>query len=162
MIRPVLGMRALLALLLLPPVLHAAAFPAGTVLHDYWLFGLPPALAAAAALLALRLRPVVAALALGLLLLPGVVGAREILARRDDLPETVGRVLAARTAPGDLVLTNFNCSPRVPGGAGDEHVDKVLEVRGPPTAACEGWWGRPMASGWTRPCGACPGRAGSC
>jgi len=128
MVRPVLGMRALLALLLLPPVLHAAAFPAGTVLHDYWLFGLPPALAAAAALLALRLRPVVAVLALGLLLLPGVVGAREVLARRDDLPETVGRALAAHTAPGDLVLTNFNCSPLVPGGAGDEHVDKVLEV----------------------------------
>jgi hypothetical protein len=66
--------------------------------------------------------------ALGLLLVPGVAGAREILERRDDLPEAVGRALAAHTAPGDLVLTNFNCSPLLPGGTGDEHVDKVLEV----------------------------------
>jgi hypothetical protein len=124
----VLGARALLALLLAPPVLHAAAFPAGLLVHDYWLFGLPPALAGAAALLAARLRPAAAILALGLLLVPGVAGAREILARRDDLPELVGRALAERTAPGDLVLTNFDCSPLVPGGAGDEHVDKALEV----------------------------------
>jgi hypothetical protein len=126
--RPVLGARALLALLLLPPVLHAVAFPAGMLLHDYWLFGLPPALALTAALLARRLRPAVAVAALGLLLVPGVSGAAEILERRDELPEAVGRALAAHTAPGDVVLTNFDCSPLVPGGAGDEHVDKALEV----------------------------------
>jgi len=114
--RPVLGPRALLGLLLLPPLLHAALFPAGLLIHDYWLFGLPPALAAGFALVAPRLgRAPAAALAL-LLLVPGVLGARSVLERRDELSVLVGRELAERTAPGDVVFTDYDCNPFDEGG----------------------------------------------
>lgn len=109
--RPVLGARALLLLLLLPPLLHAALFPAGLLIHDYWLFGLPPALAAAFAVTATRLGRVPSTLLALLLLVPGFFGARSLLERRDDLSVPVGRALAEHTAPGDVVLTDYDCNP---------------------------------------------------
>jgi len=125
--RPVLGMRALLALLLAPPLLHALLFPAGLLIHDYWLFGLPPALAAGYAAFAPRLgRAPAAGLAL-LLLVPGWFGAQRLLEQRDDLAARVGRTLAQQTAPGDVVLTDYDCNPLIPGG-GDAHLDKRPEV----------------------------------
>ncbi|HEX5011722.1 MAG TPA: glycosyltransferase family 39 protein [Planctomycetota bacterium] len=125
--RPVLGGRALLSLLLLPPALHALLFPAGLLVHDYWLFGLPPALAAAYALWAPRAGwPVATALAL-LLLVPGWFGAQRLLGQRDDLAVLIGRALGAQTAPGDVVLTDYDCNPLIAGG-GDEHLDKRPEV----------------------------------
>jgi hypothetical protein len=109
--RPVLGARALLVLLLLPPLLHAALFPAGLLIHDYWLFGLPPALATAFALVAPRLGRAAAVVVAVLLLVPGWVGARHLLERRDDLSPLVGRALAQHTAPGDVILTDYDCNP---------------------------------------------------
>jgi Dolichyl-phosphate-mannose-protein mannosyltransferase len=125
--RPVLGARALLTLLLLPPLLHALLFPAGLLVHDYWLFGLPPALAAGFALCAPRVgRAAAAGLAL-LLLVPGWFGAQRLLDAPDELPALIGRGLGQHTAPGDVVLTNFDCNPLRPG-RGDEHLDKRPEV----------------------------------
>jgi hypothetical protein len=125
--RPVLGMRALLALLLAPPLLHALVFPAGLLIHDYWLFGLPPALAAGFAAFAPRLgRAPAAGLAL-LLLVPGWYGAQRLLAQPDDLAARVGRALAEKTAPGDVVLTDYDCNPLI-AGEGDAHLDKRPEV----------------------------------
>lgn len=142
----VLGPRALLALLLVPPLLHAAAFPAGLVLHDYWLFGLPPALALAVGLLAARLRPAIGVAAVALLLLPGWRAAGAVLQRRNELPALVGRALAGATAPGDVILTNFDCTPLVPGGAGDERVDKLLEVLWASDRTVRGLVGTPGAT----------------
>lgn len=125
--QPVLGARGLLWLLLLPPLVHAAVFPAGLLVHDYWLFGLPPALAAGFGLAARRVaRPVAVGAAL-LLFVPGWFGAQRVLETEDRLPAAVGQALATATAPGDVVLTNFDCNPFVPG-AGDAHLDKFPEV----------------------------------
>jgi hypothetical protein len=125
--RPVLGADGLLVLLLLPPLAHALIFPAGLLVHDYWLFGLPPALAATFGLAATRLARPAAVGAAVLLFVPGWFGAQRILAEHDELPVVVGKALAAATAPGDIVLTNFDCNPFVPGG-GDAHLDKFPEV----------------------------------
>lgn len=114
-----LGPRGLLALLLLPPLLHGLLFPAGMLLHGYWLFGLPFGLGLGVAL-ALRPLKALAALAGVLLLLPaGVVGARQLLAESDRLPVLIGQALAAHTAAPEVVLTNYEVNPFEPGRPGD-------------------------------------------
>lgn len=102
-----LGVRGLLLLLVAPPLVHSLLFPAGMLLHSYWLFALPPALAAALAggLSLLRVSVWVPALLLAAAGLGGrVEQAREHL---DPLPAMLGRALAENTAPGEGVLTNF-------------------------------------------------------
>jgi len=104
---PGLGVRWLLLLLLAPPLVHCLLFPAGMLLHSYWLFALPPALASGLALGLSRLRP-------GVCLAAVVLGAVGLLSpldqaaeERDILPAMVGQALGQHTAPGDGVLTNF-------------------------------------------------------
>lgn len=123
--------RVLLVLLLGPPLAHAAAFPAGMLVHNYWLFALPPALAAGLAV-ALRRRPaalVVVALAGGSL---GLVldSARDAeLLGKDGMPALVGQALAEHTEPGDVILTSYLVNPLVGGDAlGDRYLVRLPEV----------------------------------
>lgn len=104
---PGLGVRWLLLLLLAPPLVHCLLFPAGMLLHSYWLFALPPALAAGLALGLAQLRP-------GVCLAAAVLGAAGLFSRLDlaaehieILPSMVGQSVEQHTAPGDGVLTNF-------------------------------------------------------
>ncbi|GEM_PF-2440764 len=102
-----LGVRWLLLLLLAPPLVHCLLFPAGMLLHSYWLFALPPALAAGLALGLARLRPgaCLAAVVLGAVgLVSQWAGAAEEI---DLLPAMLGQAMEQHTAPGDGVLTNF-------------------------------------------------------
>ncbi|MFT7465212.1 MAG: 4-amino-4-deoxy-L-arabinose transferase-like glycosyltransferase [Pseudohongiellaceae bacterium] len=122
-----LGVAGLLWLLVLPPVVHGLLFPAGLLLHSYWLFAMPAALAAG---LGVALcagaqrggrggREGLAAFAALVLLALGTAGlvsaveqAREEL---DPLPALLGQALAQNTAVGDGVLTNFEVNLLWPG-----------------------------------------------
>ncbi len=121
-----LGSGSLLFLLAAPPLLHAILFPAGLLVHSYWLFGLPPALAAAVALACQRWRAPVGVLLVGLLAVAGWSAADELLAREDPVPALVGDLLARHTAPGEAVLTNFDTNPFADNAAG--YVMKLPEV----------------------------------
>ncbi|MGQ0552569.1 MAG: glycosyltransferase family 39 protein [Planctomycetota bacterium] len=123
-----LGRRGLLALLLLPPLVHGVLFPAGLLVHSYWLFALPPALGLAVGLLASRLRPALATVAVAVLLWPGYQSAQVLLSQRDDLYVRVGREIARRADPGDVVLTNFDCNPLIDSAA-DPMADQYLLFR---------------------------------
>lgn len=123
--------RVLLLLLLGPPLVHAAVFPAGLLVHNYWLFALPPALAAGLAVALRRRRGL--AVVVGLLgALPGLLlgtATDEQLLQRDEAPALVGRALAEHTEPGELILTSFLVNVLVGGDAeGDRHVTRLLEV----------------------------------
>ncbi len=118
---PGLGVRGLLALLMLPPVVHGLIFPAGMLVHDYWLFGLPCGLGLAVAVGLRPLRPFLTALALVVFLVAGESAAGQVLdpARSDAIPAAVGAALARETGPEDVVLTNYDVNPihpEVPAG----------------------------------------------
>ena len=114
------GPRGLLALLLLPPLLHGLLFPAGLLMHGYWLFGLPFGLAVGVALALRPLRTPAALACVLLLAVPGVVGARRLLSETDRLPVLIGEALATHTAPPDVVLTNYEVNPFIPDRPGDQ------------------------------------------
>lgn len=128
--RPAEGLcaRWLVALLLAAPLVHGAAFPAGLAVHGYWLFALPVALAAALALVLVRLRA--GRLALVTLLLAGLGAARLPAARlpADPLPALVGQALAQAVPPGEVVLTNYAVNPLRWGLPGDAHHVRLPEV----------------------------------
>lgn len=108
-----LGVRGLATLLVVPPLLHAAVFPSGLLVHDYWLFGLPPALGFGVASVAARRfdwRLVAAGVALYAAVGAGRGG--EVLEQGvDPVPARLGTALAAHTAPGDVVLTSYAANP---------------------------------------------------
>jgi hypothetical protein len=106
-----LGPRGLLALLLLPPLTHGLLFPAGMLQHGYWLFGLPLGLGLGFALAASRLKPAVALVAVSVVVLAGLAGRQAVLDEQDPLAALVGEALANATAPGDVVLTNYDTNP---------------------------------------------------
>lgn len=114
----VLGARGLLFLLLAPPLIHGVLFPAGMLQHGYWLFGLPLGLAFGTALALEALKAVPALLVVAAAFVAGAAASEEILAERDPLPVLLGAELAARTAPADLVLTNYDCNPFAGEGPG--------------------------------------------
>jgi hypothetical protein len=123
-----LGPRGLMALLLLPPLMHGLLFPAGMLQHGYWLFGLPFGLATALAVAAQSLRALPAVLAIGLLVPAGLPAAERVLAERNELPALIGQALAAHTQVGDVILTTFDANPFAPGVEGDAYVLKYPEV----------------------------------
>ena len=125
--RPI-GPRGLLALLLLPPLVHGLLFPAGMLQHGYWLFGLPFGLALGVALALRPLRSAVALAAVLLLLPAGVAGAHRLLAESDQVPVLMGRALLAHAAPAEPVLTNYAVNPFVPGRDDDSWLLMLPEV----------------------------------
>lgn len=129
-----LGVPGLLALLLLPPLNHGAIFPQGLLVHTYWLFGLPVGLGAA---IALGLRPLLRrhvgppiALAAGAAVAAlAIVPTASLLPDPPtDIPAQVGALLGRVAPAGELVLTNYDCNPLLPGGEGDAYISKRLEV----------------------------------
>ncbi len=107
-----LGVSGLLGLLLLPPVIHAVLFPSGLVIHDYWLFGLPPALGFAAAVALQRLPWGVGLVVLVGYATFGALGVPRVLEQSvNPIPAMLGEALARRTAPGDVVLTSYATNP---------------------------------------------------
>jgi hypothetical protein len=62
------------------------------------------------------------------LALAGVAATRVLLAERDELPALVGQAIGAHTGPADVVLTNYDTNPLVPGTAGEAYVLKLPEV----------------------------------
>jgi len=123
-----LGVTGLIVLLLAPPVAHALVFPAGLLVHGYWLFALPLPLAAATGVLLAQLRPALALGLAALLLVSGLTAAQHVLTERDPLPVLVGRELGAQTAPGEAILTNYGVNPFVPGTGEDRYVLLLPEV----------------------------------
>lgn len=121
-----LGARGLLGLLLLPPLAHGLLFPAGMLLHSYWLFGLPLGLGLGFALAVRRLRPGVGLMAATVLVLAGLSARQDVLAERDELPMQVGETLARFTAPEDVILTNYDTNPPAEAAADGEADDYVL------------------------------------
>jgi 4-amino-4-deoxy-L-arabinose transferase-like glycosyltransferase len=112
--------RWLVGALLAPPLIHAVVFPAGLVVHSYWLFALPPALALAAAVVLVRVWPGGALLVVVTLVI--VFNSRLPQARQpeDRLPSMVGISLGLEVPEGELVLTNYEANPLrwgEPGGA---------------------------------------------
>lgn len=123
-----LSTRWLLGLLLAPPLLHCALFPAGLAVHDYWLFALPPALGLTAALLLGRLPAgwsAAGAVALALAAMGWGAGAGSA---EDALPALVGRALGQQVPVGEVVLTNYAANPLRFGAEGDEHHVRLPEV----------------------------------
>lgn len=108
-----LGLRGLVALLVTPPLLHAAAFPSGLIVHDYWLFGLPPALGVAvgAELVRRQRWPGALAVVLAFALVGGLRTSDVLDQSVDPVPALLGTALAERTAPGDVVLTSYTTNP---------------------------------------------------
>ncbi|MHC4845313.1 MAG: hypothetical protein ACYTCU_04030 [Planctomycetota bacterium] len=124
---PPLGARGLLALLLLPPLVHGLLFPAGMLQHGYWLFGLPLGLALGFALAVGRLKPAIALVAVAVLVLAGWSGRDAVLADRDELAVRIGETLAGVTSPGDVILTNYDTNPPALGAA--EGADAYILMR---------------------------------
>lgn len=111
--------RGLLAMLLLPPLVHGLLFPAGMIMHGYWLFALPFGLAVGVALALRPLKAPAALLCVALLAPSGVLGARQLLDESDRLPVLIGQALAAHTEGSDVVLTNYEVNPFVAERSGD-------------------------------------------
>ncbi len=118
----------LILLLLAPPVVHAALFPAGMLQHGYWLFGLPLPIAAGVGIFLSAWPPGLACLATASLLLLGAYRGQQLLEVRDPLPRLIGEELATHTAPGDVIFTNYDTNPFVPGRADDSYVLMRPEV----------------------------------
>jgi 4-amino-4-deoxy-L-arabinose transferase-like glycosyltransferase len=126
--RPGLSTRWLVGMLLAPPLIHALVFPAGLVVHSYWLFALPPALALAAAVLLVRVWPGGALLVVVTLVIVfhgRLAGARQ---PEDRLPSMVGISLGQLVPEGELVLTNFETNPLRWGQTGDAYHVRLPEV----------------------------------
>jgi hypothetical protein len=114
--------RSTLLLLAAPPVVHSLLFPAGMLLHSYWLFALPAALAAGLGIGLARLNPV-ACLAGVLLAAAGFVGRVESAREEIDLlPSLLGQAVASETRPGEGVLTNFEVNVLWDGMAVGEYI----------------------------------------
>jgi hypothetical protein len=120
--------RSTLLLLVAPPVVHSALFPAGMVLHSYWLFALPAALAAGLGIGLARLRPAVCVA--GALLAALVFSARveEASEHVDVLPHLLGEAINANTDPGEGVLTNFEVNVLWTGMEVGEYIVSRPEV----------------------------------
>jgi len=124
-----LGPRGLVALLVLPPLVHGALFPAGLVVHGYWLFALPYGLAAALALLLRELpTPLALVLVLAYVGLGTWLAVERVLPARDGMPAAVGEALARHVPVGEAVLTNYDCNPLVPGREDDAYLLTRPEV----------------------------------
>lgn len=114
--------------LLGPPVLHGALFPAGMLVHAYWLFGLPLGLAAG-----LVLAPAVRARHLGLVAAGMALGFG--LGRHGDghppgdpIPALMGSALRSNTRPGEVVLTNYDTNVLRDDRPGPAYLSKRPEV----------------------------------
>ena len=128
-----LGVAPLLGLLLLPPLVHGLVFPAGMLVHGYWLFGLPVGLGAVVGLFPRPGGPLHGALpALVLVALLGGLGwsARAELYpdQPSELPALLGQAVAGAVGEGELVLTNYDANPLRPGAEGLEYLAKRPEV----------------------------------
>jgi len=127
--RGLLGMRGLLALLLLPPLVHGMLFPAGMLVHSYWLFGLPIGLGAVVAL-ALRSQSRRLSLGIvGLLLVLGWTGRQGVLPdEATTVPALLGQLLATNIPEGELVLTNYDANLLDVDGEGLDYLTRRPEV----------------------------------
>jgi hypothetical protein len=128
-----LGAPALVALLVLPAVAHGLIFPAGMLVHSYWLFGLPVGLGAGLALALAPLRPAVSVFGVGALLLAGGgLGwpdrGRALPDAADEVPATLGSLLAVAIPPEGVVLTNYDANPLLPGAVDGAHLTKRPEL----------------------------------
>jgi len=124
-----LGRRGLLLLLLLPPLVHGVLFPAGMLVHSYWLFGLPVGLGAVLGLLPGRRGAIVALLGSAALLATGLPARAELLPDApSELPALLGRALHEHVPAGELVLTNYDGNPLRPGSEGPAFLAKRPEL----------------------------------
>ncbi|GJM22563.1 MAG: hypothetical protein DHS20C15_24780 [Planctomycetota bacterium] len=119
--------RVVWMLLVLPPVLHAAVFPAGMLEHAYWVFGLAPALGAGLVMALGAHWRVLMGLAAALAL-AGIFLRPQAQLTEDVLPARVGQALARELPPGSWVLTNYDTNVLIPGASGDRFVMMRPEV----------------------------------
>jgi hypothetical protein len=140
---------ALLRQLLIPPVLHALLFPAGLLVHAYWLFALPPALATGLVLARGRFAALLRAGVLPATCVLGLLGTRAALPPPDPFPALLGQALAAHTAPGDVILTNYPTNVLSAGAAADAHTTRLPEVSYYADRPVRGGVGVPGESGVT-------------
>jgi len=118
--------QGLVAMLVAPPLVHALIFPTGAVVHSYWLFGLPAALAAAVALSLQRVRPGMALAGAAILVFLGLEAQGALLKQGDRAPSLLGELIAEATDPEEVILTNYPTNVLLPHAAG--YVMRLPEV----------------------------------